>query len=110
VNAIRLACIHFVASERCVKVKIVHLQNEFVNLKMRVYSYFAGTCMGKCVTGPNFRLADGIFKMDCQTCRPKGFALKEVTLTCPGNRKRRFEIREATSCMCEKCPWKKRLL
>ncbi|XP_028398895.1 uncharacterized protein LOC114521039 isoform X22 [Dendronephthya gigantea] len=66
-----------------------------------------GSCMGKCASGPNFRQTQGIFKMDCQTCKPGGYAIKTVILTCPGNKKRPFQIKEPTSCICEKCPWRK---
>ena len=66
--------------------------------------------MGKCVTGPNFRIQDGLFKLDCQTCRPGSYAKRTVILNCPGDRKRSFDIKEATSCVCEKCPWKRKLL
>lgn len=62
--------------------------------------------MGKCASGPNFRQTDGIFKIDCQTCKPGGHKIKTVILTCPGNKKRSFQIKDVTSCICEKCPWR----
>ena len=65
--------------------------------------------MGKCVTGPNFSVADGIFKMDCQTCKPAGYKIKTVILNCPEGRKQSVQIKEETSCVCEKCPWKRLL-
>lgn len=64
--------------------------------------------MGKCATGPSFTITDEqTWKLDCQTCKPRTVVQKSVLLTCPGNRKRSFKIRDVTSCHCEKCPWKR---
>ncbi|XP_046846527.1 uncharacterized protein LOC124440255 isoform X4 [Xenia sp. Carnegie-2017] len=97
---------HMCSADRCSHMKLVvpvKIQGCKSSTPVKI-----GVCMGKCATGPSFSLTDEqTWKLDCQTCKPRTVVQKSVLLTCPGNIKRSFKIRDVTSCHCEKCPWKR---